>query len=71
MAEQSNELLIENQETCPNWFCSIPISECSNKYYEFISFLCMAEQNNELLIKNHQTCPNWFCSIPRSECSNI
>ena len=30
MIEQSNELLIENHETCPNWFCSISRSECSN-----------------------------------------
>jgi len=30
MAEQSNELLIENRETCPNWFCSIPRSECTS-----------------------------------------
>ena len=52
-------------------FCSIPRSECSNKYYEFISCLCMAEQSNELLIENRETCPNWFCSIPRSECTSI
>jgi len=46
------KLLMENHE-----IRSIPRSECSNKYYEFISCLCMAEQNNELLIENHETCP--------------
>ena len=51
--------------------CSIPRSQCRNKYYEFISCLCMAEQNNELLIENHETCPNWFCYIPRSEYNKI
>ena len=30
MSEQSNELLIENHETCPNWLYFIPRSECSN-----------------------------------------
>jgi len=27
--------------------CSIPRSECSNKYYEFISCLCTVEPSNE------------------------
>jgi len=67
--DKAIKLLMKNHEI--RLICSIPISECSNKYYEFISCLCMAEQNNELLIENQETCPNWFCSIPRSECRNI
>jgi len=51
------KLLMNNHEI--RLICSIPISECSNKYYEFISCLCMVEQSNELLIENHETCPNW------------
>jgi len=57
------KLLMKNHEI--RLICSILRSECSNKYYEFISRLCMAEQSNELLIENHETCPNWFCSIPK------
>ena len=67
--DKAIKLLMKNHEI--RLICSIPRSECSNKYYEFISCLCMAEQSNELLIKNHETCPNWFCSILRSECNNI
>ena len=70
LAGQSNKAFDEKSWDPPN-LCSIPRSECSNQYYEFISCLCMAEQNNELLIKNHETYPNWLCSISRSECSNI
>jgi len=44
-----------NHEIRP--ICSIPRSKCSNKYYEFVSCLCMAEQSNELLIEDNQTCP--------------
>ena len=63
------KLLMKNHEI--RLICFIPISECNNKYYEFISCLCMAEQSNGHLIENHETCPNWFCFIPISECNNI
>jgi len=53
------KLLMKNHE-----IRSIPRSECSNKYYEFISCLCIAEQSNELLIKNHETCPIGSTPIP-------
>jgi len=66
--DKAIKLLMKNHEI--RLICSILRSECSNKYYEFISCLCMAEQSNELLIENQETCPNWFCSIPISECSN-
>jgi len=39
------KLLMKNHEIYPIY--SIPISECSNKYYEFISCICMTEQNNK------------------------
>jgi len=67
--DKAIKLLMKNYEI--RLICSIPRSECSNQYYEFIPCLCMTEQSNELLIKNHETCPNWFCSILRSECNNI
>ena len=38
------KLLMKNHEI--RLICSIPRSECSNKYYEFISCLCMVEQRN-------------------------
>jgi len=37
------KLLIKNYKI--HLICSIPRSECSDKYCEFISCLCMAEQN--------------------------
>jgi len=49
------KFLMKNHEI--RSICFIPKSECSNKYCEFISCLCMAEQSNELLIENHETCP--------------
>ena len=39
------KLLMKNHEIHP--ICSIPRSECINKYYEFNSCICMIEQNNE------------------------
>jgi len=45
--DKAIKLLMKNHEI--RLICSIPRSECSNKYYEFISCLCMAEQSNELL----------------------
>jgi len=48
------KFLMKNHEI--RLICSIPRSECCNKYYEFISCLCMAKQSNELLIENHETC---------------
>jgi len=62
MAEQSNETFDVKSWDPPN--LSIPKSECINKYYEFISCLCMVEQNNELLIENHETCLIGFASFP-------
>jgi len=56
------KLLIKNHEIHPIW--SIPKSECSNTYYEFISCPYMAEQSTELLIKNHETCPIGSASFP-------
>jgi len=53
--DKTIKLLMKNHEI--HLICSILRSECNNKYYEFISCLCMTEQNNELLIKNHETCP--------------
>ena len=67
--DKSIKLLMKNHDIC--LICSILRSECSNKYYEFISCLCMAKQSNELLIENHEIYPNWLYFIPRSECSNI
>ena len=67
--DKAIKFLMKNHEI--RLICSIPRSECSNKYYEFISCLCMIEQSNEFLIENHETCPNWLCSIPRSECSTF
>ena len=32
---KNNELLIKNHKTCPNWFYSIPRSECSNIWFIF------------------------------------
>jgi len=47
------KLLKENHEIC--LICFIPKRKCSNKYYEFISCLCMAKQSNKFLIDNHET----------------
>jgi len=55
---ESMKLLMKNHEI--RLICSTPRSECSNKYFEFISCLCMARQSNELLIENHETCPIGF-----------
>jgi len=39
------KLLMKNHEI--HQTCSIPRSEYNNKYYEFISGLCMVEPSNE------------------------
>jgi len=52
---QAMKLLMKNHKIHP--ICSIPRSECSNKYYEFISCLCMVEQSTKILMENHETCP--------------
>ena len=51
LLDKAIKLLMKNHEI--HLICSIPRSECSNKYYEFISCLCMVEQSNELLIETH------------------
>ena len=56
------KLLMKNHEIRPIY--SIPISECSSKYYEFISCLCMAEKSIELLVENHETCPISSAILP-------
>jgi len=45
--DKAIKLLMKNHEI--RLICSIPRSEYSNQYYEFISCLCMVEQSNELL----------------------
>jgi len=60
--DKSIKLLMKNHEI--RLICSIPKSECSNKYYEFISCLCMTEQSNELLIETHETCPIGYAPFP-------
>ena len=61
--DKAINLVMKNHEI--RLICSIPISECNNKYYEFISCLCMAEQSNELLIENHETCPISFAPFTK------
>jgi len=70
LARQSNKAFDEKSWDPPNLLHSEKWI-CSNKYYEFISCLCIAEQSDELLIENQETGPNWFYSISRSECRNI
>jgi len=60
--DKAIKLLMKNHEI--RLICSIPRSECSNKYYEFVSCLCMAEQSNELSIENHETCPIGYVPFP-------
>jgi len=54
------KLLMKNHEI--HSICSIPRSECSNKYYEFISCLCMAKQNNEVFNEKSSDASNLFHS---------
>jgi len=46
MAEQSDEAFDEKSWDPPN-LLFIPRSECNNKYYKFISYLCMTEQSKD------------------------